>query len=61
MIYNTDESGYRTEVNSSLTESDMQVDMHQVMQVFISQMRLLLNLNSQVSAIDGQLSTDLSQ
>ncbi|XP_035824543.1 GPI transamidase component PIG-S isoform X2 [Aplysia californica] len=44
MIYNSESSG----VNSSQPDSNVNVDMHKVMEVFISQMRLLLNINAQL-------------
>ena len=40
MIYNTEDS-----------KTDIELDMHKVMEVFVSQMRLLLNVNVQVSEI----------
>lgn len=62
LIYNTEQKD--ANASSSLAQS-VQIDMHRVMEVFVSQVRLLLNIHAQVNTtqaclleLSGFLNTD---
>lgn len=52
LIYNTEQKD--ANASSSLAQS-VQIDMHRVMEVFVSQVRLLLNIHAQVNTTQACL------